>query len=137
MKLVSLGLTLLVVALPPLGCRNPFADESVVLAVSKLDAPFATPPGAAVTVVLTVGVNGCERFDRIGQIRVKSEIVMTAVGTNPALGKKNVSCPAVFTEEPHSVVIEEPPSPPFTVAVRQPRGAPPLRAEIALAAVMD
>ena len=137
MKLVSLGLVLLAVAFSPLGCRNPFADQSVVLAVSNLDAPAAALPGAAVTVVLTVWVNGCERFDHISQIRLNSQIVLSAVGTNSALGKKNVSCPQGAFSTLHSVVIEEPPGPPFTVAVVQPRGAPPLRAEIALGAVMD
>jgi hypothetical protein len=137
MKLVSLGLALLTVAVSPLGCRNPFADQSVVLAVSNLDAPFAAVPGTPVTVRLTVTANGCERFDHISQIRVNSQIVLTSVGTNAALGRKDIMCPASFTIEVHSVVIEEPPPPPFTVVVIQPRGAPPLRAEIALGAMMD
>ena len=137
MKLVSLGLALVAVGLSPLACRNPFADESVVLGVSNLDAPFAAVAGTDVTVVLTVGVNGCERFDHVSQIRLDSVVVLTAVGTNAALGRKDIMCPASFTTEVHSVVIEEPPPPPFTVAVIQPRGAPPLRAEIALGVVMD
>jgi hypothetical protein len=137
MKPVSLGLALLTVALSPLSCRNPFADESVVLGVSNLDAPFAAVAGTAVTVVLTVGVNGCERFDHVGQIRLDSVVVLTAVGTNAALNRKDIMCPASFTTEVHSVIIEEPPPPPFTVAVIQPRGAPPLRAEIALGVEVD
>ena len=132
MKPVSLGLVLLAVALSPLGCRNPFAGESVVLGVSRLDAPFAIQPGSPVTVVLTVGLNGCDRFDHIGQIRMNSEVVLTPVGTNAAAGNnKNVSCPAVYRDVQRSVVIENPPLPPFTIAVLQPRGAPPLRAVVA------
>ena len=134
MKPVSLGLVLLAVALSPLGCRNPFVDESVVLAVSNLEAPSAALPRTAVTVVLTVWVIGCERFDHIGQVRLDSQIVLTAVGKNAG---KNVVCPQGAFAALHSVVIEDPPGPPFTVAVVQPRGAPPLRAEIALGAVMD
>jgi hypothetical protein len=137
MKFVSLGLVLLAAVLSPLACRNPFADESVVLAVSNIDAPSAVLPGTAVTVVLTVWENGCERFDHISKIRLDSEIVLAAVGTNGALGNRNISCPASITSGLRSVVIEEPPGPPFTVAVVQPRGAPPLRAEIALGTVMD
>jgi hypothetical protein len=137
MKSVSLGFALVVVAFSALACRNPLSDESVALAVSKLDAPSSALPRTSVTVVLTVRVNGCERFDHISQMRVNSQIVLTAIGTNPALGNKDVSCPAVFTEQVHSVVIKEPPAPPFTVAVIQPRGAPPLRAEVALGAEMD
>lgn len=137
MKSVSLGLALLAVTLSPLGCRNPFADQSVTLAVSNLQAPYASPPGAPVTVVLTVGVNGCERFDRINQNVVSSDVVLAAVGTNSALGRKDISCPAWFKTEVHSVVIEDPPSPPFTVTVVQPRGAQPLRAEVLLGVVMD
>jgi hypothetical protein len=137
MKSVSLGLALLAIALSPLGCRNPFADQSVVLVVSNLEAPFASPPGTPVTVVLTVGANGCERFDHISQMVVNSDIVLAAVGTNAALGRKDISCPASFTTEVHSVVIEEPPAPPFSVVVVQPRGVQPLRAEVALGAVMD
>jgi hypothetical protein len=137
MKPVSLGLALLAVVLSPLACRNPFADQSVVLAVSNLEAPSASPPGTPVTVVLTVGLNGCERFDHISQMQNNSDIVLAAVGTNAALGRKDIMCPASFTTEVHSVVIKEPPPPPFTVVVIQPRGAPPLRAEIALGVVMD
>jgi hypothetical protein len=134
MKPVSLGLVLLAVVLSPLGCRNPFADESVVLAVSNLEAPSASLPGTPVTVVLTVGLNGCERFDRISQMRNNSDIVLAAVGTNAALGRKDISCPASFTTEVHSVVIEGPPAPPFRVVVVQPRGVQPLYAEVALSA---
>lgn len=132
MKPVSLGLALLAVALSPLGCRNPFADQSVVLTVSNLEAPSASLPGTSVTVVLTVGLNGCERFDHISQTLVNSDIVLAAVGTNAALGRKDVMCPAWFRTETHSVVIENPPPPPFTVVVVQPRGVQPLRVEIAL-----
>jgi hypothetical protein len=134
MKLVSLGLVLVAVAVSPLGCRNPFADQSVVLGVSDIDAPSAVAPGTPVTVALTVGLNGCDRFDHIGQLRMDSQIVLTAVGNNAALGRKDIMCPASFTTRVYSVVIEDPPPPPFTIAVIQPRGAPPLRAEIALAA---
>jgi hypothetical protein len=134
MKPVSLGLVLLAVALSPQGCRNPFADQSVVLAVSNLEAPSATLPGTPLTVVLTVGLNGCEQFDRISRTVVNSDVVLAAVGTNSALGRKDISCPGSFTTEVHSVVIEEPPAPPFTVVVVNPRGVQPLRAEIALGA---
>jgi hypothetical protein len=131
MKLVSLGLVLLAIALSPLGCRNPFADQSVVLGVSNLEAPPSTLPGTAVTVVLTVVLNGCDEFDHIGQIRLNSQVVLTPVGTNAAVGRKDVSCPQWIRTEVHSVVIEDPPPPPFTVAVMQPRGAPPLRTVVA------
>jgi hypothetical protein len=134
MKVISLGLALLAVGLSPLGCRNPFADESVTLAVSNLEAPPASLPETPVTVVLTVGLNGCERFDHIGQMQNNSDIVLAAVGTNAALGRKDISCPASFRTEVHSVVIEEPPAPPFRVVVVQPRGVQPLYAEVALSA---
>ena len=134
MKSVSLGLVLLAVAFSPLGCRNPFADQSVILGVSDIDVPSAARPGTPVTAVLTVALNGCDRFDHIGQIRVSSQVVLTAVGTNAAVGRKDVMCPAWFRTETHSIVIGNPPPPPFTIAVVQPRGAPPLRAEIALGA---
>jgi hypothetical protein len=137
MRSVSLGFALVAVALSPPGCRNPFWDESVILAVTRLDAPAAVVPGTAVTVILTVGVNGCERFNAIGQMRLNSQIVLTAVGTNSSLGKKNVACPAVYREDQHSVVIEQPPPAPFTILVREPRGAAPLQAEIAVGVVMD
>ena len=137
MKSVSLGLALLAVTLSPLGCRNPFADQSVTLVVSNLEAPFASAAGAPVTVVLNVSLNGCERFDHIIRTVVNSDIVLAAVGTNSALGRKDISCPASFTNEVHSVVIEEPPAHPIRVVVVQPRGAQPLEAEIVLGVVMD
>lgn len=131
MKLVSLGLVLLAVGLSPLGCRNPFADQSIVLGVSELDAPSAVRPGTPVTVALTVGLNGCDQFDHISQLRLDSEIVLTPVGRNAALGRKDIMCPAVYATRVYSAVIENPPPPPFTIAVLQPRGAPPLRAVVA------
>lgn len=137
MKSVSLGFALLAVALSPLGCRNPFADESVTLVVSNLEAPFASVTGTPLTVVLTVSVNGCERFERISQMVVNSDIVLAAVGTNRAIGRKDITCPASFTTTVHSVVIEEPPPPPFRVVVVQPRGVQPLYADVALGVVMD
>lgn len=135
MKLITLGLALAAVALSPPGCRNPFSGQSVILGVSNLEAPSATLPGAAVTVVLTVGVNGCERFSHVSQMRLKSQIVLTAVGTNAALGRKDMLCPAVFSSAQHTVVIEEPPPAPFAVIVRQPREGTPLRADIAIGPV--
>jgi hypothetical protein len=115
----------------------PLRIKSVVLVVSNLEAPFASVPGTPVTVVLTVGANGCERFEHISQMVVNSDVVLAAVGTNAALGRKDISCPASFTIGVHSVVIEEPPSPPFRVVVVQPRGVQPLYADVALGVVMD
>jgi len=121
----------------PLAC-NPFApDQSVTLAVSNLEAAHANVPGTPATVVLSVVVNGCERFDRISQMVVNSDVVLAAAGTNAALGRKDITCLAAYTTEIHSVVIEEPPTPPFNVVVVQPRGAQPLRAEVLLGVAMD
>ena len=47
------------------GC-NPFApDQSVVLAVEKIDAPATSPVASPLTVVLTVTIGMCESFDRL------------------------------------------------------------------------
>jgi hypothetical protein len=105
--------------------------------VSGLSAPSIVLRGAGATVILAVGVNGCERFDQVTQMRLKEGIVLTAVGTNPAAGNKNLSCPADFVREQHSVVIEQPLPASFTVFVRQPRGGTPLRADISVVDTID
>ena len=137
MRLVSLALALAAVALSPLACRNPFSDESIILAVSQLEAPPYFVRGITGTFVLTVGVNGCERFDRVSQMRVNSQIVLTAVGTNSGLGDKSVSCPAALRTEQHSVVIDQPLPRRFTVFVRVPSGGTALRAEIYMVDTID
>jgi len=137
MRSVSLGFAFAAVVLSPPACRNPFTDDSVILAVSGLSAPSVILKGAAATVILGVSVSGCESFAQVTQTRVKSGILLTALGANPAVGNENLSCPAVITVEQHSVVIDQALDRSFTVFVRQPSGGTPLRADISVVDTID
>jgi hypothetical protein len=102
------------------GC-NPFApDQTVVLSVSGLEAPATVAAGNTISVVLSVDVNGCERFDRITVNRNVSGATLTAWGTDGSKGSKGVTCPEILKLESHTVQILPPFTDPFTITV--PRG---------------
>ena len=104
---------------------NPFApDQSVVLGVSKLDAPATVSPGSPLTVVLTVTTGGCKTFDHIEVERTASLASLTVWGRDGAKGAKNVACPAYIVDTPHSYQLNPPFQSPFTVQVDRGRVSP-------------
>jgi hypothetical protein len=106
-------------------CWNPFADQSVILSVSELNAPATVTPGARFSVVLTVQTGGCLSFDRIVEtFRDASGATLTAWGTDGSKGRKNVACPADVRYEPHSYELSPPFSNPFKVTVGRGRVSP-------------
>ena len=108
----------------PIAC-NPFApDQSVVLGVSKLDAPATISPGSALTVVLTVTTGGCKTFDHIEVERAASLASFTVWGRDGAKGAKNVTCPAYIVDTPHSYQLDPPFQSPSTVQVDRGRLSP-------------
>ncbi len=111
------------------GC-NPFApDKSVVLGVTKLEAPATISAGSPLTVVLTVTTGGCTTFDHIAVEREVFAASLTPWGTDGAKGEKNVSCPALILDTPHSIQLDPPFQSPFMVLV--PRvGLDPLTATV-------
>jgi hypothetical protein len=108
----------------PIGC-NPFApDQSVVLGVSKLDAPTTISPGRALTVVLTVTTGGCLSFDHIDVERSGSAASLTAVGHDAAKGRTDIACTQEIRSESHSFRLDPPFENPFTVEVNRGRVSP-------------
>ena len=115
-----------VIALGVAPACNTFApdDQSVVLSVTKLDAPAAISSGAQLTVVLTVTVGGCTRFDHIAVVRSASGADLVAWGIDGAKGKTGVGCPTFIAYEPHSYTFDPPFQSSFTVQVDRGRVSP-------------
>jgi hypothetical protein len=115
-----------VAALGAASACNPFAphDQSVVLSVTKLDAPAAISSGAQLTVVLTVAVGGCTSFDHIAVVRSASSANLVAWGIDGSKGKTGVACPAFIAYEPHSYTFDPPFQSSFTVQVDRGRLSP-------------
>lgn len=99
------------------GCNLFAPDQTVVLGVSKLEAPATVAADNTIDVVLSVEVNGCERFDRITLQRDASGATLTAWGRDLSKGEKGVTCPSILKLEPHSVQLLPPFSDPFTITV--------------------
>ncbi len=129
MKTVRSAVSLIALLALPIGC-NPFApDQSVILAVTKLDAPLTALADNPFTVTLTVRTGGCTSFDRIDVQKMPAGVRIVPWGTNASLGKKGVSCPAYIQDGPHSVQVDPPFSNPYYVNVEQGR-LPPLTAKV-------
>jgi hypothetical protein len=123
MKRSLFGVT--VIALGVASACNPLApDQSVVLGVTKLEAPAAISSGTQLTVVLTVTVGGCTRFDHISVVRNSSGADLAAWGIDGAKGKTDVGCPAFIADEPHSYTFDPPFQSSFTVQVARGRVSP-------------
>jgi hypothetical protein len=98
-------------------CSAVAPDQSVVLIVTKLEAPATIAAGSPLTVVLTVITGGCKTFDRIDVEREAYAVALTPWGTDAAAGNKNISCPADIVETPHSIRLDPPFQSPFMVFV--------------------
>ena len=110
-----------VMALGVASACNPLApDQSVVLGVTKLDAPATISASSPLTVVLTVTTGGCTSFDHIAVARDASGASLTAWGIDASKGRKDIACPAYIADTPHSYKLDPPFQSPFTVQV--PRG---------------
>ena len=119
-----------VVAVVAVSACNPFApDQSVLLGVSKLEAPATIAAGSPLTVVLTVTTGGCKTFDRIAVERDASAVSLTPWGTDGAIGKKNILCPANIIDTPHSIRLDPPFQSPFVILVPR-EGLDPLTATV-------
>jgi hypothetical protein len=111
------------------GC-NPFEpNQSVILPVTKLEAPATVGPAGPLTVTLTVQVGGCVGFDRIEVQRVLGGARMIPWGINHSIGNKDITCLDILIEEPHSVQVDPPLVDPFNIVVEQGDLAP-LTAEV-------
>jgi len=108
-----------------LAACNLFApNQSVVLDVTKLDAPTTIASGDALTVTLTVTVGGCKSFDHVAVSRDLSRASFTAWGRDAANGRTDIMCPQDIRYEPHSYMLLPPYRNPFTLQVQRGRLAP-------------
>ena len=114
--LLVLGVTL---AFSALGCSSIFGrDQSVILGVTQIDAPATVAPSSSLSVTLHVAlVNGCQGFDRIEIDRVATGANVTVWGTDASRGRKNISCPQEYKEEPRTIVFNPPFGSTFTISV--------------------
>jgi hypothetical protein len=109
---------------------NPFApDQSVVLAVEKIDAPATSPVGSPLTVVLTVTIGMCESFDRLEARSDVSGASLTPWGVNATIGNKDIFCPTIIKSESHSYQFKPSARGSFQITVDQGR-LPPLTATV-------
>ncbi len=123
MKRALFGIAVVAIVTGSVAC-NLFTDHSVILGVSKLDAPATISPGSPLTVVLTVTTGGCKSFDHIAAERGTSGASLTAWGQDAAKGERNVSCPLNIVNELHSYQFDPPIQSPFTVQVDRGRVSP-------------
>jgi len=128
MKSTSFGILVAAVAL--VGACNPFApDQSVLLGVTKLEAPATIAVGTPLSVVLTVTTGGCKTFDRIEVERAVAAASLTPWGTDGAKGRTNIMCPANIVDTPHSIRLDPPFQSPFMILVPR-EGLDPLTATV-------
>jgi hypothetical protein len=121
MKLVLFGLAVVGLVTLPVAC-NPFApDQSLVLDVSKLEAPASVSVGSPLTVSLTVVTGGCVSFDRIVAERSAFGASLTVLGRDAAKGRRDVACTADIRFELHSYELDPPPRGTFSVEANRPR----------------
>ncbi len=123
MKTALLGLSLACVVGIVQSC-NPFSpDQSVTLGVAQLEAPATIVAGTPLSVVLTVELGGCKSFERIVTERTPQHATLTVLGSDASKGR-DVSCPANYFTEPHTVQLDPPFSNPFTITVNRGRVSP-------------
>ena len=124
MKTVSSAVAVSTVLLCLFGC-NPFEpDQSVILGVTKLDAPASIAAGASFAVTLTVQTGGCTSFDRIEVQKTSSSVRLVPWGKDARVGHKDIMCPDVIYDTPHTLQFNPPFDNPFQVYVEQGRLAP-------------
>lgn len=124
MKIVPSAMSVIALLTLPIGCDLFGPDQSVILPVTKLDAPATASAGSPFTVTLTVRTGGCTSFDRIDVQKMPGGARVVPWGHNLALGEKGISCPADVRENPHTVQMDPPFSNPFYVNVEQGRMPP-------------
>jgi hypothetical protein len=104
---------------------NPFSpNQSVILAVTKLEAPATVAPAGPLSVTLTVQFGGCISFNRIDVQRFAGGARLIPWGTDASIGHKDLVCPSILHEESHSVQVDPPFVDPFNILVEQGALAP-------------
>jgi hypothetical protein len=126
MKLALLGAGIVALFVGPIACSDSVfdPDQSVILGVSKLDAPATVSAGSPLTVVLTVTTGGCTAFDHVEIERDASGASFTAWGIDGAKGRTDIACPQYIENTPHSYQLDPPFQSVFTITVNRGRISP-------------
>ena len=99
-------------------------DQSVILAVEKMDAPATSAVGSPLTVVLTVTIGMCQSFDHIEAQSGATGGSLTAWGVDASIGNDDVTCPTIIKSEPHSYQFHPATRGPFQITVDRGRVSP-------------
>jgi hypothetical protein len=106
------------------GCGLTDPDQSVILGVSKLDAPTTVASGSTITAVLTVTLGGCLSFDHIQVDRDANGAMITVWGNDSSKGNKGIVCTSDLVIQSHSVQLDPPFANSFTIEVNRDRLSP-------------
>lgn len=124
MRIISFGVV--AVALVA-GCRGSDVVtpvQSVILGVSKIDAPATVASASPITAVFTVTTGGCVSFDHIEVNRDITSAHVTVWGHDAAKGNKDVLCTQDIRIETHSYRFDPPFADTFTVQAERGRLSP-------------
>lgn len=104
------------------GCNNPFAPgRSIILPVTRIEAPATVASGAGFQVRFTVQSGGCKSFVR-GET-TKSNTTFTFVARGRDTSGPNIMCPADIRSDLVVETVTPPISDPFTIVATQPDGS--------------
>ena len=105
------------------GCSSVFEPNkrSIILPVTRIEAPSTVAPGASFTVSFTVQSGGCNRFVRGETTKSSSSLTFVAHGTDAS--GPNVSCPNDIRFNVVQEVVTPPITDPVTIAATQPDGS--------------
>ena len=103
-------------------------DQSVILGVSKIEAPTTVASASPITAVFTVTTGGCVSFDHIEVNRDIASAHVIVWGHDAAKGKE-VVCTQDIRLETHSYKFAPPFASTFTVQAERGR-LPPLQATV-------
>ena len=121
MRIISFGVV--AVALVA-GCGLTDPDQSVILGVSKLDAPTTVASGSTITAVLTLTLGDCLSFDHIQVDRDANGAMITVWGNDSSKGNKGIVCPSNLVIQSHAVQLDPPFANSFTIEVNRDRLSP-------------
>jgi hypothetical protein len=99
-------------------------DQSVILSVTKIEAPTTVSTGSSFTVTFTVQFDGCMHFDRLAVEKSNTGVRVVPWGTDATIGHPEIVCPDILRQQSQAIQIDPPFSGPFQVYVDQGRLAP-------------
>lgn len=95
-------------------------DRSILLPITKVEAPSTAAPGAGFSVAFTVQSGGCKRFERL--VTTKTGTALTAIAQGTEAVGKNIVCTADMRHDTVVEAVTAPAAGSFSVVARQPDG---------------